>query len=58
MKIKIWDTIYDSNDQPIMIILDKNEKKLIANMAENATKFASFPEDSNKTEIEEWMKDE
>lgn len=32
MKVKIGDTIHDSQDEPIMIIIDENDKKNISMM--------------------------
>lgn len=58
MKVKIGDRIYDSNVEPIMLILDKYDKKNISNMKEDATKFCSHPDDEEFTEgrIKKFMK--
>jgi hypothetical protein len=56
MRVKIGDTIYDSDEQPIMIIFDDDEKELISNMEDICTKFCSYPPDSNVDDIIEFMK--
>ena len=55
MKVKIGNKIYDSNETPIMLILDDIDKKNIWNMHPEATKFCSFPEGLNRKKIEKWM---
>jgi len=44
MRVKIGNKIYDSNDQPIMLILSPEEKALIRDMHPQATKFCSAPD--------------
>ncbi len=56
VKVKIKDVIYDSEKQPIMIILDNKEKELISNMGDSA-KFCSYPRTFTEEEIKEFMKD-
>ena len=57
MQIKVGDKIYSENDQPIMVILTDADKKNIANMLPECTKYASFPDDTKLTEDEQyaWM---
>lgn len=57
MKVKIKDTIYDSEEDPIMIILSKGEKEQIANMHRDCFKYCSYPssDQNNHAEIEKWM---
>lgn len=57
MKVKIDDKIYDSENEPIMLILSKEEKNNIGQMEEQ-TKYCSFPDDDTWTEeqIKEFMK--
>ena len=43
MKVKIGNDWYDPNDQPIMIILNEFDKKLINNMSKKNTKYCSYP---------------
>ena len=55
MKVKIGNIIYDSNDQPIMLILDENDRENISQMEEKATKYCSFPDGSPEEEIKKFM---
>lgn len=55
MKVKIGDTIYDANHQPIMIILSKKDKENISNMAEQSSKYCAFPDSYDPDEILVWM---
>jgi len=52
MKAKIGDKIYDSEKEPIMIILSDSDKKNITNMDPEATKYLSYPENFFKTNDE------
>ena len=56
MKVKIENTIYDSNDEAIMLILSAQDKVNINGMLTNASKYCSFDGDIYTTEqIEEFM---
>jgi hypothetical protein len=44
--VKIRDKIYDAENEPVMIILTKQDKKNIANMVKGATKYCVFPGNS------------
>lgn len=56
MKVKIKDKIYDSHDEPIMIILESYNKEDISNMAEEARKYCEYPDEYDEDEIREFMK--
>ncbi len=58
MKVKICDKIYDSENQPVMVILTAQDKINIANMHPHCTKYACF-QNSNMTpeQMQEWMMD-
>ncbi len=59
MKVKISDKIYDSNEQPIMLILEDDDKRNISWMASNATKYCSYPDEGfTEDEIKDFMKTE
>jgi len=45
MIVKIGNTYHHSTEQPILLILSKEEKSHISNMAENKKKYLSFPSD-------------
>ena len=44
MLVKIGDRIFDSNEEPIMLVLDDKEKEWIGNMR-SAKRYCSYPED-------------
>ena len=60
MKVKVQidgkDVIIDSFEQPVMIILSPEEKQLIHEMKKGNSKFCSFPEKSERADIEAFMK--
>jgi hypothetical protein len=58
MKVKIGDKIYDSKNEPIMIILEDYNKEHISNMAKEATKYCEFPDDITEDQVREFMKGE
>lgn len=57
MQVKIGDQVFDSKDQPIMVVLSEADKRNIENMLPEATKYASFPENfGTPEEMRSWMK--
>jgi len=58
MKVKVGDTIYDSSEQPVMVILSAEERRDITLMAPGATKYCAFP-DHNFTvqDMKTWMEE-
>jgi hypothetical protein len=56
MKVKIGDKIFDSEEEPIMIILNEGDKRNISSMHEDVTKYCTFPENWNIEDIKEFMK--
>jgi hypothetical protein len=57
MKIKVGNKIFNSENQPIMIILSEEDKYNIRNMDNNATKYCSYPDDGfDEQDIIEFMK--
>jgi hypothetical protein len=54
MKIKIGDKIYDSNKEPIMLILDEEDVSNISNMEEQR-KYCGYPEDMIMEDIIKFM---
>jgi len=56
MRVKIGNKIYNSNDEPIMIILEDYNKDHIYNMAPEATKYCEFPDTITEEEVKEFMK--
>jgi hypothetical protein len=56
MKVKIGDKIYDSENEPLMVILNDTDKDNIKNMLPTATKYCSFPDTIPLESIKEFMK--
>ena len=57
MLVKVGKNFFDSHDIPVMVILTDEEKELIANMAPQAGKFCSYPDNGyTPEEIKEFMK--
>lgn len=57
MKVKIGNKIYNSEDEPIMVILSEKDKENIKNMAPYCTKYCSFPNPTDREYIEKFMLD-
>jgi len=56
MKVKIGDVIYDSDEEPIMLILDEYNKQDIADMIDEDYKvYCVYPDDMEEEEIEYFM---
>jgi hypothetical protein len=55
MKVKVGDKIYDSETEPVMVILSDGDKKNIKNMLPHCTKFCSYPSIIPNGEIIKWM---
>ncbi|HUS51506.1 MAG TPA: hypothetical protein VMZ91_15155 [Candidatus Paceibacterota bacterium] len=55
MKVKIGERIYDSNDEPIMLILDETDKKNISNMHDDKFKFISHPKEMEPEVVRDWI---
>jgi hypothetical protein len=57
MRVKIGHKIYDSNEEPILLILSDEDKENIAKMIPGAHKFCSYPDHLVASEIIKWMND-
>jgi hypothetical protein len=57
MKVKVGNIIYDSNKEPIVIILSNEDKKNISNMSEGNFKYCCFTDNINIDKIKDFMKD-
>ena len=55
MIVKIGNDFYDSDDLPIMLILDETDKDNISNMGKQ-TKYCRFPKDTKDVDIVNFMK--
>ena len=59
MKVKVGNTITDGDHQPVMVILNDQDKKNIQNMHPDCTKYCVYPtNDYTPKEIIKWMKKE
>lgn len=58
MRVKIGNKIYDSNIEPIMLILEEYNKEHIKNMADEAKKYCEYPEGMSVKEVEKFMHEE
>ena len=56
MKVKIRDKIYNPDEEPIMIILDQEDKELISSMDSNSFMYCCFPKDTTMESAEEFMR--
>lgn len=57
MKVKVGNKVYDCAVEPVMVILEGNDKENIKNMLPECTKYASFPDGlMNEDEMRAWMK--
>lgn len=57
MKVKVGTQVFDSDKEPILLVLDSEEKELISNMGDQ-TKFCSFPEKCRIDEINDFIKED
>ena len=58
MKVKVGNTIYDGEREPVMVILTDQDKKNIANMDLEATKYCVYPTEGLTPEhILNWMRE-
>ena len=55
MKVKIGDRVYDSEIEPVMVILSDADKACIQAMAGSALRYCSFPAGMSAEAIEAWM---
>lgn len=56
MKIKVGNKVYDGEKEPVMVILTEQDKKNIANMLPEATRYCMYPSDEYSIDyIDKWM---
>lgn len=56
MIVKIKNRIYDSEDQPIMLILSDDDKFNISHMGKKYAKYLSYPETISTKDAKAFMK--
>ena len=55
MIVKIGDKFYDSEKEPIMIILSDFDKVYIGNMDPKTFRYCSYPKEIDFKKISKWM---
>lgn len=55
MKVKVGNKVYDGNQEPVMVILTDEDKRNIANMLPECTKYAVCPDDNPQSDFDRWM---
>lgn len=55
MKVKIGDAVYDSEEEPIMLILSPEERLHIHALPPHARQFVRFPDGADIRLIMQWM---
>ena len=56
MKVKVEDKVYDGEKEPVMLILDDYDRKNIANMNPECTRYCMYPEgEFTVKQIRKWM---
>lgn len=58
MKVKVGDTVYDGTKVPVMVILTEEDKKNIAAMTPEQTRYCQFPDGIDREgqqKIRYWM---
>ena len=56
MKIVIGNMIIDADKEPIMIMLNENDKRNIANMDENCFNYICYPKSFQSDHVIQWAK--
>jgi len=57
MKVKIRDITYDSNLEPILLILSDEDKFNITHMEPKAYYYCSYPSGTDPDAIRKWMEE-
>jgi len=58
MKVKVGFETFDGNVQPVMVVLTTQDKKNIANMPPENTKYCHYPDGQAEADVEAFMKTE
>lgn len=58
MKVKVGNKIYDGKNEPIMVILDEQDKQGIKNMSSNCNRYVDCPDQYDIAELEMWVCDD
>jgi len=55
MRVKIGDKVYNSDDEPIMVMLSDQEKQLISDMPKHLHKFLVYPDSMSIEDAQGFM---
>lgn len=60
MRVKVGDTVYDSDEEPVMVILTPKDRENISRMPPGNTKYCVYPPEGrwvahNFEGIKQWM---
>ena len=55
MKVFIGDQVFDSSEEPVLVILTDQEKEVLSRMKWNEHKYCSFPSNMSELEMRAWM---
>jgi len=55
MKVKVGDKIYDGKKEPVMVILDEEDKDNMRYMPPEESKYCEYPDSYSKEFIKKWM---
>lgn len=58
MKVKVGSHLYDSEYEPIMVILSDKDKENISKMTQNSCKYICAPADMEEGELKKWIRRE
>jgi hypothetical protein len=53
MKVKIRGAMYDSENEPVMVVLSQDEKVYISEM--EGEMYCNYPDDLDPDKVREWM---
>lgn len=56
MKVVVGEVLYESTDEPILLVLTPEEKELIKTMPEDHKRFCVYPENMEEKEVNEWLR--
>ena len=55
MQVKVGERVYDSSDEPVMVVLEPHEKAEIAALAAHETMYCCYPAEMAESAVRAWM---
>jgi len=55
MKVKVGSKVFDGDKEPVMVMFTATDKRNIARMPFDSTKYCVYPDNFDQEEIERWM---